>query len=121
MSSETANNSNIEENNNIFGQYTEIDIDDEFANSVTLASLVKILVSKGIVTVEELLSVERHNRDFHHSSESYSTVHKTKRKGNLLKRIAVRHRWSRRLTTRLFGWQWKKISASSNKNRENDK
>ena len=91
------------------------EVDYEFANSVSLATLVKLLVAKGFIKVDELLEVERKFRKHNQSLSSRGHLANSEKQNHkrLLKRVAAKRRWSRKVTTRLFGWHWKKISASS--------
>jgi len=38
-----------------------------------------------------------------------------------VKKWAARHRWSRRLTTKLFGWQWRKIYGGTSNEQQRHK
>ena len=99
-------------------------VDYEFTNSVSLPSLVKLLVLKGIVTVDELITAEREFRHYSgncNDDQKTDLVRKKRRyKRGILRRFAVRHRWSRRLTTRLFGWHWKKVAVNSDLHNEDE-
>ncbi|MFQ5769677.1 MAG: hypothetical protein ACE5HX_04015 [bacterium] len=88
---------------------------------VSLETVVNILVRKGVCTTQELFEEEKKRHEYNSQVKDISLVHtdrnvKTnqegkshKRKQNWLKRKMSKRRWTRRLGTRLFGWQWKKI------------
>jgi hypothetical protein len=122
MNADNQNDVSLTEKNNGASKHNHT-VDYEFANSVSLAALVKTLISKGIITIDELITSERefrHQNNINSKAEMNSSLvkKKIKRKKSLLRRYAVRHRWSRRLTTRLLGWHWKKVAVSSNHNND---
>ncbi|RPH99351.1 MAG: hypothetical protein EHM72_11250 [Calditrichaeota bacterium] len=83
-------------------------IDLSFSTEISTATLVKLLIQKGIVSPAEIIEEERQMRFLKlHSdaTESYTTKHHHSK----LKKWAVKHRWSRRLTHRLFGWEFKRV------------
>ncbi|MDZ7724250.1 MAG: hypothetical protein U5R06_15955 [candidate division KSB1 bacterium] len=84
-----------------------------FAGEISTASMVRVLVKKGIVTSSELLDEERDRRDSILSSvkmrERGSHEHETATRFPRLKRWASKKRWRRRITGILMGWKWKKI------------
>jgi hypothetical protein len=94
------------------------------AESVSLESVVNLLIRKGFCTPEELYDEEeKRQRELpgttqatpvriadRHSDEEASATAAT-RKGSWLKRKMSKRRWTRRLGTRLFGWEWKKVKV----------
>lgn len=102
------------------------------ADLVSLEAVVSLLVKKGIVTVEELYDAEEKLRLESHKSahspvipvpsesHSESRQHESGPKGrhrshSWLKRKMSRRRWTRRLGTALFGWEWKKVKRERKK------
>ena len=85
--------------------------DRSFAQEISTATLVKLLVAKGVLSVSELLEEEKQSRSHPvpHQDQEQGEVHKNK----WFRRWAARHRWSRRLTSTLFGWQWRKVKSPS--------
>jgi hypothetical protein len=90
------------------------------AEIVSMESVVNLLISKGFCTPEELWEQEKrsriqfeetlktpvvstrldtpaHENSFHVTSHSW------------LKRKMSKHKFTRRLGTRIFGWQWRKV------------
>lgn len=88
--------------------------DISFSNEISTTTLVKLLIRKGILTPKEVLEEERLTRFNQQIVESKIQSHlsRKKKKRSRLKRWASKHRWSRRLTSRLFGWEWKKNKHS---------
>ncbi len=93
------------------------------ANIVSLETLVNVLIRKGICTPEELFEEERRKRSYDEQTKgallvsTQSTRVRTNReskKQGWLKRKMSKRRWSRRLGTLLFGWQWKKVKVNRN-------
>ena len=84
-----------------------------FAGEISTASMVRVLVKKGIVTSSELLDEERERRDSILSSvkmhERGSHHHETATRFPRLKRWASKKHWRRRITGILIGWKWKKV------------
>ncbi len=83
--------------------------DLSFANEISTAALVRLLVSRGVLNIEELVAEEKKLRAF--SSGKIPSGHKTSK----LRQMAARYRWSRRLTSLLFGWKWYKKSNRKKK------
>lgn len=91
------------------------------ADVVSLQSIVNVLIRKGICTPEELYEEEQRRR--HEAEAVPAPVVRTtstrkpdngyqKRKSSWIKRKMSKHRWSRRLGTMLFGWEWKKVKSN---------
>ena len=92
-------------------------LDFSFANEISVATLVRLLVKKGIFTVDEVVSEEVKTR----SKKSDSSQDESRqRKSSRLKRFASRHRWSRQLTASIFGWHWKRVKVRSTSENENE-
>lgn len=84
--------------------------DYSFSNEISTATLVKVLIRKGILTPSEILDEERNTRlDILEEYNKTKKIKKHRHKRSKLKKWAARHRWSRRLTTKIFGWEWKKV------------
>lgn len=93
------------------------------ADLVSLETIVNVLIRKGLCTAEELLEEEqKRRRDFEETrdtavvqtnrSESMGTNGaRPPRNASWLKRTMVKRRWTRRLGTFLFGWEWKKVKV----------
>jgi hypothetical protein len=88
--------------------------DISFSNEISTTTLVKLLIRKGILTPKEVLEEERVTRFNKQIVENKIQNHllQKKKKRSRLKRWASKHRWSRRLTSRLFGWEWKRNKHS---------
>ena len=82
--------------------------DLSFSSEISTAALVRLLVRKGIVTPAELLEEERRNR-LSLTAPSEDSASRTHLSKSRLKRWAAKRRWTRRLTHRLFGWEFKRI------------
>lgn len=99
----------------------KLNIDYEFIHSISLTTLIRILVDKGVISTEELLKYEldynntKVNR--HHYDSGNNHHHSNLR---WFKRWASKRRWSRNLTTRLFGWEWKKVKVRLSENQDAD-
>ena len=94
--------------------------DFSFAQEISTATVVRLLVSKGIVSLKEILEEEKNTRahmTMHAAEETNPPAH---HKHKCIRRLAAKHRWSRRLTSLLFGWQWRKsrTAPSSSENSE---
>lgn len=93
------------------------------ADVVSLQTMVNILIRKGICTPEELYEEEQRRRRDLESPERLSLVQTNreahspgngaphKHKSNWLKRKMSKKRWTRKLGTKLFGWEWKKVKV----------
>ena len=91
---------------------------------ISTATVVNLLIEKGICTANELLDAEKKRRkqidDFDKiqlvqttaSSESKSSVEAQPHKVNWLKRKMSKKRWTRRLAKVLFGWEYKKVQIN---------
>lgn len=82
--------------------------DLSFSSEISTAALVRLLVRKGIVAPAELLEEERRTRLVLTATSEDSATHTHPSKSRL-KRWAAKRRWTRRLTHRLFGWEFKRI------------
>ncbi|MFQ5637547.1 MAG: hypothetical protein ACE5IR_06080 [bacterium] len=95
------------------------------ADIVSLESVVNLLIQKGLCTPEELFEEERKRKTYQQTVKGVSLV-KTRqmlnpagerkvlrKKQNWLKRKMSKSRWSRKLGTSLFGWQWKKVKLNN--------
>ncbi|MBN1996862.1 hypothetical protein JW935_04860 [candidate division KSB1 bacterium] len=82
--------------------------DISFASEISTAALVRLLVAKGVLNIEELLAEEKDLRA-HPAGKSQD-----REKPSRLRQFAARHKWSRRLTSFLFGWKWQKKSNRKN-------
>lgn len=88
----------------------------DVADVVSLESVVNVLIRKGVCTAEELFEEEQSRRLYLDKAKNISLV-RTDRKGrssrrhkqSWLKRKMSRRKWTRRLGTALFGWEWKKV------------
>jgi hypothetical protein len=90
--------------------------DYSFSGEISTATLIRLLISKGIFTSEEIIAAEkkqrtRRRRPTH--SDSYHRSQQKPVKSSLLKRFISRYRWLRKLTSALFGWQWKRVKVKS--------
>ncbi len=101
------------------GNHGHVDQGSPIANIVSLESLVNVLIRKGICKPEELFEEERRRRTFAEGFKGISYVKtpetsRDKRRGkqSWLKRKMSKRRWTRRLGTALFGWQWKKVKIN---------
>lgn len=83
--------------------------DLSFSTEISTATLVKLLVRKGLLAPSELVEEERRTRLNQKDSDGDSTYTHDPHKRSRLKRWATKHKWSRRLTHRLFGWDFKRV------------
>ena len=82
--------------------------DYSFAQEISTATVVKLLVSKGILSLQEILEEEKKTRS-HSIINPATTKDKTgHQKNHGIRKLASKYRWSRRVTSLIFGWQWKK-------------
>ena len=94
------------------------------ADIVSLETVVNVLVRKGLCTPDELFDEERKRREYQAKVKDISIVTtestskqadsrkngKSRRKTQTwLKGKMSQKRWSRRVATSLFGWEWKKV------------
>lgn len=88
----------------------QLEPDTAFLKEISTAALVDLLIKKGIVNPAELLQQERELRYVSADTGTARSYRKKKHgEEGLLRRWASRRRWSRRLTTALFRWKWKKV------------
>lgn len=89
------------------------------ADIVSLETVVNLLIEKGLFTPEELFEEERKRHVYRQSVKDLpvANTRRDRKKQTWLKRKMSKRRWTRRLGTSLFGWQWKKVKV--NKDRSN--
>lgn len=97
------------------------------ADLVSLESVVNILIRKGLCTPEELYQEEQKRRREFEETQDVPLVQTNREahggangappnsKSSWLKRLMVKRRWTRRLATYLFGWEWKKVKVEHGK------
>lgn len=101
------------------------------ADLISLEAVISLLVKKGLLTADELYAEESRLRAELKQKDTAPLVfvHEPQREErgspsehgmrrhnqSWLKRQASKHRWSRRLGTWFFGWQWKKVKRSRKK------
>ena len=85
--------------------------DFSWIENISLGTIIRLLVEKDILTPNEIIEKERKLRlsaknefralhpQSHHSRHHHSSP---------IKNLAAQHRWSRYITSKLFGWHWKK-------------
>ena len=79
-------------------------------HQISMETLIRVLISKGIISIDELLSEQEKMNAMMLSNQADLPAHYSAiRKNSRLKRFASKQRWSRKLTAFLFGWQWKKV------------
>ncbi|MDZ7372593.1 MAG: hypothetical protein ONB23_01365 [candidate division KSB1 bacterium] len=89
---------------------------------VSLESVLRVLVRRGIVSPAEIAQEEEARRERRRAREeelrkmlavqqAQTLVHDSsyRRPRSWLKRVMAKRRWTRRLGTFLFGWKWKKV------------
>ena len=95
------------------------------AEVVSLEAVVNLLIRKGVCTPEELLQEEQTVVQEFERHASFKPVTNSRRdeiekeksnahskiKGSWLKRKMSKKRWTRRIGTFLFGWEWKKVKV----------
>ncbi len=84
------------------------------AHEISAETVVNMLVSKGICTIDELFEMERrlHDDGGYKSTGSIAVnIENITDRGRFptLKRKMSKRRWTRKLGSVLFGWKWKKI------------
>ena len=89
------------------------------ADMISMETVVNLLIRKGICTPEEFFEEERKRHEYGQKFKNVGIVQTPERaqpeadykvkKQNWLKRKMSKQRWSRKLGTALFGWQWKKV------------
>lgn len=97
---------------------------DRIADSISKEALVRLLVKKGVCSINELYEEEQKLKDSISENEPLPLVqipsfketglrvHHHK-KMSWLKRKMVKRHWTRRLGTALFGWEWKKVRVKT--------
>ena len=97
------------------------------ADVISLETVVNVLIRKGVCTPDELFEEEQKKRNYQDAVKDLSVVQtdehpgaKRDKKGrrmkqSWLKRKMSQKRWSRRLGTSMFGWQWKKVKHEKEK------
>lgn len=95
-----------------------------FANQISPGTLVRLLIRKGILTVEEIVEEEKKAREHSLAKISPQSYQATSHRSHaFLKRFFARYKFTRKLSSRLFGWEWKKRYKRpilSSKNASND-
>ncbi len=96
------------------------------ADVVSVQSLANVLIRKGICTPEELYQEEQRRRQ-ENTSAPRTTIVQTppsqrvmarengsghRHKSGWLKRKMSKKRWTRRLGSLVFGWEWKKVKTN---------
>ena len=87
---------------------------------VSLESLINVLIRNGICSAEELFEEEQSRRLYLNSTKDFSLVRTgdskqtqksspDKRNRTWLRRKMSRRKWTRKLGSLLFGWEWRKI------------
>ena len=94
--------------------------DLEFAKEISKETLVKLLVAKGLLSVPELLDEEKKTRTSSLPQQAHHVEQNETAKNKGLRHFASKHRWSRNMTTFLFGWQWKKIKSVSSQSKSSE-
>ncbi len=100
------------------------------ADIISLETVVNMLVQKGVCTAEELYEEERRHREISRQLGKIRIVQtpidpeqlqreELRKKQNWLKRKMSKHRWSRQLGTKVFGWQWKKVRVAPHVDKTN--
>lgn len=84
-------------------------------DNISAATLTKLLIRKGLLSITEIMEEERRAKITEAIIEQKLNRHlqKDKQKFAGLKRWAAKKRWARRLTARLFGWEWKRAKHTS--------
>ncbi|MBN1153585.1 hypothetical protein JXB12_01550 [candidate division KSB1 bacterium] len=86
------------------------------ADEISLETVINLLVSKKIVTADELFSTESQVREYrqYKNDVSYVNIKNNFDRGKFpkLKKAMSMHRWSRHLGSFLFGWKWKKVKSN---------
>ncbi len=97
---------------------------------ISSQAVIKVLLAKGLVSLQELSRAEyalraqkqqerhasSHNGNGTKKHRTYSYGHAYSKdshhhsKHRWLRKKMAKHRWSRRLGTALFGWKWKRVS-----------
>lgn len=82
--------------------------DAEFLKEISTATVLKLLLKKGILTCSEILQQERELRLQDSTYETGRNSPQQYEKSRTFRTMISKKRWSRRLATLLFGWEWKK-------------
>jgi hypothetical protein len=90
--------------------------DLSWISEISRETLIKVLIRKNIIIPNDLIEEERHTRA--QPSPKPATIHH--HHSSHLKRFASHHKWGRRITARLFGWEWKKVKPTSTNNPDHD-
>jgi hypothetical protein len=87
------------------------------ADVISLETLVNMMVSKGICSVEELFMLEGRVQELNKKEpkNNFIKIQNNFDRGRFpgLKRSMSKYSWSRRVGTLLFGWKWKKMKKNS--------
>jgi hypothetical protein len=96
--------------------------DYSFTREISTATLIRLLISKGILTSEEIIAAEKLQRIRQKRPTHSATYQRPQDRQNpqensikltFFKKFISRHRRLRKLTSALFGWQWKKVKVKS--------
>ena len=84
------------------------------AHEISVETVINMIVSKGICTVDELFEMERRIKEHGGYASRQGVVANIENitdRGRFpaLKRKMSKSRWSRKLGSLLFGWKWKKV------------
>ena len=82
--------------------------DYTWTDEISPSTIIRLLVEKGILTPHEIIEEERRARSLGRKKDARQPNGKMAWLSIPVRRLASKHRWSRRLTSFLFGWQWKK-------------
>ena len=82
-------------------------IDYQFSDSISLSTLVKLLVEKGIILPDELIACEKEYQNAKQRAQQQENENR-KTFRNWIRQKAKKYWWLRRITARMFGWDWKK-------------
>ncbi len=87
------------------------------ADVISLETVVNMLVQKGICTTNELFmlegKVQKKNEELNKNNYVAIKNKSSQVRFHWLKRKMGKRRWTRRLGTALFGWQWKKVKKAN--------
>jgi len=86
------------------------------AEEISLETVINLLVKKGVLSADELFSLEDQMREYrqYKNDVKYMKIKNNYDRGRFpkLKKSMSKRKWSRRLGSMLFGWKWKKVKKS---------
>ncbi len=91
--------------------------DFSWIENISLSTIIYLLVEKGIFTPNEIIDKERKLRlaaksEYKaYATHSHHSNHSNHHHSSPIKNFACKYRWSRRLTSKIFGWKWKKSKS----------